>query len=86
MFAKELCVPFVEISLRASFYSASHFSTGIRARKFARLLRRHTVLYRLTELNTGWRYYRTGWLTLDHWATSFRNEEFLTALLFIINL
>ena len=34
-FATGLCVPFVDISLRASFYSASHFSTEIRAREFA---------------------------------------------------
>ena len=44
-----LCVPFVDISLRASFYSASHFSTEIWAREFARLLKRHTVLYRLSQ-------------------------------------
>ena len=45
-FATGLCVPFVDISLRASFYSASHFSTEIRAREFAWPLKRHTVLYR----------------------------------------
>ena len=43
-----LCVPFVDISLRASFYSASHFSTEIRAREFAWPVKRHTVLYRLS--------------------------------------
>ena len=47
-FAGGLCVPFVEISLRTSFYSASHFSTEIRAREFAWALSRHTVLYRIT--------------------------------------
>ena len=46
----ELCVAFVDISLRASFDSASHFSKEIRARKFAWPLKRHTVLYRLTRL------------------------------------
>ena len=39
--------PFVDISLRASFYSAPRFSKEIRARKFAWPLKRHTVLYRL---------------------------------------
>ena len=34
-FATGLRVPFVDISLHASFYSASHFSTEIRAREFA---------------------------------------------------
>ena len=38
--ATGLCVPFVEISLRASFYSASYFSTEIRARE---------ILYRLRK-------------------------------------
>ena len=42
-FATGVCVPFVDISLRASFYSASHFSTETRARKFAWPLKRHTV-------------------------------------------
>ena len=42
-----LCVPFVDISLLASFYSASHFSKEIRAREFAWPLKRLTVLYRL---------------------------------------
>ena len=48
--ATGLCVPFVDISPRAFFYSASHFSTEIRARVFAWPLKRHTVLYRLTHL------------------------------------
>ena len=46
-FATGLCVPFVDISLRASFYSASHSSTQNRVREFAWSLKRHTVLYRL---------------------------------------
>ena len=44
--ATGLRVPFGDISLRASFYSASDFSTEIRAREFAWPLKRHTVLYR----------------------------------------
>ena len=47
--ARGLCVPFVDISLRASFYSASHFSKEIRAQKFAWPFKRHTVLYRLKD-------------------------------------
>ena len=49
-FATGLCVRFVDISLRASVYSASHFSTEIRAREFAWPLKRRTVLYRLCIL------------------------------------
>ena len=45
--ATGLCVPFVDISLRASFDSASHFSTEIRALEFAWPFQRHKVLYRL---------------------------------------
>ena len=45
-FATGLCVPFVNISLRASFYSTSHFSTHIRAREFAWPLKTPN-LYRL---------------------------------------
>ena len=48
-FATGLGVSFEDISLRASFYFASHFSTEIRARKFAWPLKRHTVLYRLRK-------------------------------------
>ena len=48
-FATGLCVPFVHLSLRASFYSASHFWTEILAREFAWLLKHRTVLYRLTS-------------------------------------
>ena len=42
--ARGLCVPFVDISLRTSLYSAFHFSTEIRAREFAWPLKRHKVL------------------------------------------
>ena len=47
--ATGLCVPFVDISLRASFYSASHSLTEIRAGEFAWPLKHHAVLYRLSE-------------------------------------
>ena len=50
--ATGLCVPFVEISLHASFYSASLFLNEIRAREFAWPLKRHTVFYRLTPTNS----------------------------------
>ena len=52
--ATGLCVPFVDISLRAYFYSASHFSKEIRARVFAWHLKRHTVLYRLSKYLLSW--------------------------------
>ena len=38
-FATGLCVPFVDISLRVSFYSASDFSKEIRTREFAKSLK-----------------------------------------------
>ena len=41
--ATRLCVPSVDISLRVSFFSASHFSTEIRAREFAWPSKRYPV-------------------------------------------
>ena len=45
--------PLLDIWLRASFYSASHFSTKIQAREFVWPLKRHTALYRLSGFFRG---------------------------------
>ena len=69
--ARGLCVPFVDISLRASFFSASHFSTEIRARKIAWPLKRNTVLYWLNKLILGIRSARIWqWLEANYFCCS----------------